>query len=400
MVLAIFQTCQNGPVSQRLLARPKPGASLSPIPFSRIDQYINSGQLIWLDVVTEDMAELDLLGRRFGFHPAAIEDIVDIEQLPKADYYDDYLFVVLHALTTEIDDDNDEGVDTLEVDCFVRNHLFVTVRATEVPGIDWLWESVQKYAHLSANGADDLFAQLSEVIGRRYLEVIDTIEARIDDLADAALEAQPQVLAEVQTLRREDATIRKVLRPQRLVISNLRHQDHPVISASARQTLLDSYDVHNQVVESLASARGLLTDTLDTYRGAAAERHANAATLLTVYSAILLPLTLITGWYGMNVRNLPGAESPVGWEVVTFVMIAIAVGSWFWFVRIGLVRLPALRRRPRAVRGLAAAAKAPVRSYTMLRGTEANGSRSSGPTSDFTDREESVSDSDRANGGQ
>ena len=388
-------------MSQRLLARSKPGAPLSPISFSRLDSYLDAGQLVWLDVTTENLPELDLLGRRLGFHPAAIEDIVDIEQLPKVDFYDDYLFVVLHALTTEVDDNNEEWVDTLEVDCFVRPHLFVTVRSTEVPGIDWLWESVQKYAHLTANGSDDLFAQLSEVIGRRYLEVIDTIETRIDGLADAALEAEPQVLAEVQTLRREDATIRKVLRPQRLVISNLRHMDHPALTGSAKRTLLDSYDVHNQVVESLASARGLLTDTLDTYRGAAAERHANAATLLTVYSAILLPLTLITGWYGMNVRNLPGAESPDGLTVVTFIMIAIAVGSWIWFVRIGLIRLPKLGRGRATAPTLASAAKAPVRSYTMLRGgSEANGQNHNGHSHKGKTGDESATHGDGADGGQ
>lgn len=325
-----------------------------------------AGNLVWLDVTTEDISELDDLGHRFGFDAAAIEDIVDIEQLPKADLYDGYLFVVLHALTTERDADHGDRVDTLELDCFVRPQFFVTVRATHVPGINWLWDAVQSYPHLTEHGADDLFAQLTEVIGRRYLEVIDQIESRIDDLAEDALDAEPQVLAEIQTLRREDATIRKVLRPQRMVISSLRQPGQELIGDQARQILRDSYDVHNQVVESLASARGLLTDTLDTYRGAAAERHANAATLLTVYSAILLPLTLITGWYGMNVQ-LPGAEQNNGWQAVTVVMMVIAVVSWLWFVRIGLVRLPRLRSATRISRGLASAAKAPVRPFTMLR---------------------------------
>ncbi len=393
---------------QRLLARPTSDAPLCPIEPDQLEKHLDAGLLVWLDVTTEDTVELDALGQRFGFDPAAIEDIVDIEQLPKADHYDDYLFVVLHALATENgasvaevsgsgakgssstgsstrgsstrgsstrgsstrgSSTREDRVDTREVDCFVRPQLFVTVRASHVTGIDWLWDAVQNYAHLTEHGADDLFAQLTEVIGRRYLEVIDHMEARIDELTEDAIEAEPQVLAEIQTLRREDATIRKVLRPQRTMISNLRHYSHPVIGDSAKRILLDSFDVHNQVVESLASARGLLTDTLDTYRGAAAERHANAATLLTVYSAILLPLTLITGWYGMNVNGLPAAERTRGWQWVTALMLAIAVVSWFWFVRVGLVRIPKLNRGRSISRGLASAAKAPVRPFTMLRGS-------------------------------
>ncbi len=368
---------------QRLLARPTPDAPLCPIDPDQLDKHLDAGLLVWLDVTTEDTAELDALGQRFGFDSAAIEDIVDIEQLPKADHYDDYLFVVLHALATEnrtpggkadqvsvkASRSREDRVDTREVDCFVRPQLFVTVRASHVTGIDWLWDAVQNYAHLTEHGADDLFAQLTEVIGRRYLEIIDHMEARIDELTEDAIDAEPQVLAEIQTLRREDATIRKVLRPQRTMISNLRHYSHPVIGDSAKRILLDSFDVHNQVVESLASARGLLTDTLDTYRGAAAERHANAATLLTVYSAILLPLTLITGWYGMNVNGLPAADRTKGWQWVTALMLAIAVVSWFWFVRVGLVRIPKLNRGRSISRGLASAAKAPVRPFTMLRGS-------------------------------
>ncbi len=368
---------------QRLLARPTPDAPLCPIDPDQLDKHLDAGLLVWLDVTTEDTTELDALGQRFGFDPAAIEDIVDIEQLPKADHYDDYLFVVLHALATEnrtpggkadqvsvkASRSREDRVDTREVDCFVRPQLFVTVRASHVTGIDWLWDAVQNYAHLTEHGADDLFAQLTEVIGRRYLEIIDHMEARIDELTEDAIDAEPQVLAEIQTLRREDATIRKVLRPQRTMISNLRHYSHPVIGDSAKRILLDSFDVHNQVVESLASARGLLTDTLDTYRGAAAERHANAATLLTVYSAILLPLTLITGWYGMNVNGLPAADRTKGWQWVTALMLAIAVVSWFWFVRVGLVRIPKLNRGRSISRGLASAAKAPVRPFTMLRGS-------------------------------
>ena len=121
------------------------------------------------------------------------------------------------------------------------------------------------------------------------------------------------------------------------------------------------------MVESLVSTRGLLTDTLDTYRGASAERQANAATVLTVYAAIMLPLTLITGWYGMNFSNLPGSTSRWGWVGVTAVMVLIAVVSWVLFVRAGMVQSPRMRAPRQIAQGLAEVAKAPVRPFTMLR---------------------------------
>lgn len=348
-------------MSARLLAYDDPTGKMKPADVSTCERLLSDGTTFWLDVVTTDSDELDRLGERFDFDPAAIEDILDIEQLPKFDDYDDHVFVVLHALTSE-----GERIDTVEVDCFVGGGLLVTVSSQPVTGIGWLWESVQTHDHMGRFSSEELFAQLAEVIGRRYLEVIAEFEARIDDIADDALAADPDVLVDIQVLRREEVTVRKVLRPQRLVLANLRRGVVPVLGSESLAMLIDAYDVHNQVVESLSSARALLGDALDTYRGAAADRQATATTILAVYSAILLPLTLITGWYGMNLQRLPGSEYRWSWELVLGAMGLLAALSFAAFVKAGFIRPPHLGRGT-VLRGLASAAKVPVKPFTMLR---------------------------------
>ena len=346
----------------RILVRGENDTGLRPGDYDELDQQLAAGAFVWLDIRERDGEQLDLLGERFGFDPAAIEDVLDIEQLPKFDNYGDHLFVILHALTTE-----DDRLDTHEVDCFLTPKMLVTVREEPIAGLEWLWDAVQAHPHMAEHGSDELFAQLAEVIGRRYTEIITAIESRVDALADPALEADPNVLAEVQFLRREEATIRRVLRPQRLVIGSLRTNFGSFFTGESVKLLTDAYDVHNLVVESLAATRGLLNDTLDTYRGAAAERQARATTVLTVYAAILLPLSLITGWYGMNVTGLPATEQPWGWMAVTALMVVFAIGSWIVFVRAGLLGRPRLRTGRRLVKGLADVARAPVRPFPMLR---------------------------------
>ena len=355
-------------MSARLLAQQPGSETMVSADVEDCEELMNAGTVFWLDVMTTEADELDQLGERFSFDPAAIEDILDIEQLPKFDNYGDHLFVVLHALTSE-----GERIDTVEVDCFVGPGILVTVSSKPVTGIDWLWRSVQTHEQMGHLGADELFAQLAEVIGRRYLEVIAEFEARIDDIADDALDADPDVLGDIQVLRREETTVRKVLRPQRLVLANLRRGTIAVLGPESLAMLGDAYDVHNQVVESLTAARALLSDALDTYRGAAADRQATATTILAVYSAILLPLTLITGWYGMNIA-LPGERSVFAWEMVLAGMAVLAVLSFAAFVKAGFIRAPELRREA-VLRGLAGAAKAPVKPFTMLRNPR--GSRSS-----------------------
>ncbi|MFV0258403.1 MAG: magnesium transporter CorA family protein [Acidimicrobiales bacterium] len=349
-------------MAYRLLTRPDGASAYEPSSPDHVEGRIGDGSMVWLDVATRDPAEIEELGHRFGFEPAAIEDVLDVEQLPKFDVHEDHLFVVLHALTFVAD-----RVDTLELDCFVRGGLLVTVHAEPVVAVEWLWDAAQSYPQIGELAPPELFAQLTEVVGRRYLEILDEFERQVDDLSDRALAADRTVLAEIQFLRREEATIRRVLRPQRLVITTLRSRNLPILTPAATTILNDAYDVHNLVVESLASARGLLTDTLDTYRGASAEREASATAVLTVYAAILLPLSLITGWYGMNVADLPLTEEPWGWMVVTAGMAVVAVVSWLVFVRMGIVRTArgGRARRP-IVRSLADAAKAPVKPVTML----------------------------------
>lgn len=368
-------------MTARLLAQAPGSETMSPADVEDCEDLLKAGTVFWLDVRTTDADELDRLGERFNFDPAAIEDILDIEQLPKFDNYTDHLFVVLHALTSE-----GERIDTVEVDCFVASNLLVTVSSKPVTGINWLWRSVQKHPHMGSLGADELFAQLAEVVGRRYLEVIAEFEARIDDIADDALDADPDVLGDIQVLRREETTVRKVLRPQRLVLANLRRGTIGVLGPESITMLGDAYDVHNQVVESLGAARALLSDALDTYRGAAADRQATATTILAVYSAILLPLTLITGWYGMNIDRLPGANNEFSWELVLAVMAVLTLLSFAAFVKAGFIRPPELRRET-VLRGLAGAAKAPVKPFTMLRNPRVR--RNAGPRSPSTRRGQS-----------
>jgi len=313
----------------------------------------------WIDhaVTTEG---LTALAAEHGLAPAAVEDVMDVEQLPKFEQTENHLFVILHGLSLD-----GERLDTIEIDCFVSDDHLLTLHQAPVPGIDWLWQKVTKNPHLTTGGPSEVFGHLCEAIGRRFLSVADELERQVDGLGDDALAAAPHFLAEVQLLRREEATIRKVLTPQMRMLTQLSRLPGDQLNDRARRQLVDAYDVHNQVLASLATSRQLLSDMLDTYRGAVAERQGRAANLLTVYAAIVLPMTLIAGWYGMNTENLPAADREWGWMVVSVVMLVVGLISWLWFAKLGIAGQPRLIKP--IGKGLAAAARAPLRPVTMLR---------------------------------
>ncbi len=311
---------------------------------------------VWLDL-TGEAARVESISDDLDFDPHAVEDVLDIEMIPKYDDYGDHLYIVLHALIAGADD----RVDTCELDVFITDRVIVTAHAEPLASIDAIWDATQR--HRTALGCADpatVLARVSEQIGRRFLEVLIELETRIEDLDDRALDGDPSVLAQVQNLRHEESTVRTMVWPQRQVLASLRAEDSTLVSAAAKQRFGDAFDVHNQLVESLSAARGLLNDVLDTYRGASSEKLAEITRVLTVYAAILLPLSLITGFFGMNFDNLPLIHNRFGWFIVVIAMVVLSFGSGAWFTARGWIAGPSLRSASRELgRGLASVARRP-----------------------------------------
>ncbi len=305
---------------------------------------------LWVDTVAPDRETLEVIGSHFGVDELAVDDVFDMELLPKLDDYGDHLYVVLHALIPL-----DHRVDTSEIDIIVTPQALITVHDGDLVGVEDLWLSVQRSRDPEGElDPSPLLGHLAEVVGRRFLEVIVELDRRLEDLADRALLADAGVLAEVQVLRREASTIRTMVQPQRQVLRALVTINTSLVTRAGRGRIRDAAEVHDQLVEGVETARALLSDVLDTYRGAAGEKLAEITTVLTVYAAILLPLSLITGWFGMNHFDLPLIDQRYGWLVVSAGMVAFAVAQWMYFVRRGFVRKPRLNRHELAGLGIKA----------------------------------------------
>lgn len=317
----------------RLLARSDEQLLLHPADVSNVDEVKSKCSLLWYDLMTDDQHEIARLHKTLGLKLPGLRDAMGPEQLPKFEDYGDELFVVMHALAFA-----DNRPDTLQINCFVTEGLFVTISKSSSSGLDWLWNAVQNDGYLTQATPDELLGELAEVIGHRFLRVIAELDGNIDSTYDQALSARPYVLTEIQALRKDETTIAKVLRPQRIMLNDLQRLKIATVTDEGRTLIGDAFDVHNLVVESLRSARSTLADALETYRGAAGDRQSVATVVLAVYSAILLPLTLLSGFMGMNVP-LPGMKNNYSWIVITVVMAIIAFGSFAVFVKVGFIKL-------------------------------------------------------------
>ena len=228
-------------------------------------------------------------------------------------------------------------------------NLFVTFHAPGAPAIDSLFSGVQQHAELAVGGCSDLAARLADGLTCRLLAVIDAFDDRTDGLIAQALVADSSLLADVTAVRTDLSKIRRSVTPQREALDLLRTSDSRLITDSAQRRFSDVFDVASRAAAGLDAARTALAETLDAYRGAEARQATEVTKVLTVYAAVVLPLSLIAGFFGMNHSNIPTLQSRWGWVVVAGIMILVAAVSIGVFVSEGWVRRPsgARRRHPR-----------------------------------------------------
>ncbi len=321
------------------------------IPTDDIDQ-----GWVWVDILVGDheTAELVELTAGLDFDALAVRDAVDDLDLPKLDDFGHHLLLVLHGL-------RQERVETYEVDCFAKSRFLLTVRRIHSPALDALWHRVQDSPELARGGVDELLARLADVLTRRLLAVMDAFDDRTEDLIAKALAAAPDLVADLTAVRADLAAVRRVVHPQREVLDLIRHSTSPLITEAGRRRFSDVFDVASRAAQNLDAARASLAEILDAYRGAEARQATDVTKVLTIYAAIMLPLSLVAGFFGMNFPNLPGIEGDWGWVIVTGAMVAIATLSLGVFVALGWMKRPSGRRAGAALgRGLIEAARAPA----------------------------------------
>ena len=310
----------------------------------------------WIDVIAgpDDVEQLVTLTDGLELDAVAVRDAVDDLDFPKFDDFGHHLLVILHSV-------RDDRVETYEVDCFMTDRYLVTVHAAPSPSLDALWLRLQESPRLAGGGVDELLARIADVLTRRLLAVVDAFDDVADALIEKALTADVRLLPDLTAVRTDLAAVRRVVSPQRETLDLLRRSSSLLLGEAGKRRFSDAFDVAARAAQSLEGARSGLAETLDAYRGAEARKATDVTMVLTIYAAIMLPLSLIAGFFGMNFVNLPGSGSDWGWVFATGLMGAIAAISLGLFVAAGWIRRPSGREAGAKLgRGLIEAARAPA----------------------------------------
>jgi magnesium transporter len=288
----------------------------------------SGGIVRWVDLSAQDDASLELLRSRFGLHPLAIEDCAHQDQRPKFEEYGDHIFIVTQGFACN--GDKVHHLEMHELHAFVGPNFLVTVHLGNIAALDQLWKRVASDSKLLERGADFIYYLLADGMVDDNFPILDLIADELEAIEDEVLRHPRQaVLGRIFELKRHLVAMRKVISPQRDVLGMLSKRGDERISEKTALYLRDVYDHLVRINESIEANRDLLGNALDAYLSSVSQRTNEIMKSLAILSAIFLPLTFVTGFFGQNFEHLPFKSDALMYIMIA-TMIGLPVGMLMW----------------------------------------------------------------------
>ena len=282
----------------------------------------DSGAVVWVDLAAPTPDENRILSDVFHFHPLSVEDAQSALQFPKIEAYPGYLYAVLHGIDVE----SEQRFATRDVDFFLGPSYLVTVHDGRSRSIAKLRAVCGEHARILSEGPVALMHRIVDIMVDNYRPAIDAIEQRIEELEADAFLGEERMIRDVIGLRRDLAFMRRVLTPQRDVIARLARREFPQIGDEMAFRFRDVYDHVVRMTDESILFQDRLTGVLEVNLATVSNRLNQIMKVLTVMSTIFLPLTVLTGMWGMNIGlpHFPGGDAAQFWWLLAL-MVAVSV---------------------------------------------------------------------------
>jgi len=298
-----------------------------------------SGARVWVDLSAPiGEAETAIVRDVFKLHPLAIEDCFERRAHPKIDEYDGYLYLITHGLSAGATADSAEPV---ELDAFLGANYLVTHHADASRSVAAVIEQVTRTGiPLNQGPAAVLHAILDRQVDGLEA-VLDNFEERIETLEDAVF-ARPRNdhIASLLSMKRNILELRRWTAKQREVLLRLGRREFALITAEDTLLFRDVHDHLVRINDLLEVFRDMLTSIQEAYLSVVSNRTNDIMRFLTLFSTIMMPLTVLTGIYGMNFDHMPELRSAHGYPLVLVGMLLIAGSMLLYFRHRGWLGQP------------------------------------------------------------
>jgi magnesium transporter len=290
--------------------------------------------LTWVNVVSPDLETAQMLAERFGWHPLDVEDIVSKRQRPKVDDYEDdgYLFAVLHF---PVFDKAVQRLNAAELDVFIGQDYLVTIPNRELLPVTRLFarcEADDVYREqLFAKGSGRLLYEVLDDLFDYCFPILDKIGHKLDRIEDDMFEgAAEDVVRDISNVKQEIISYRKVIKPERSTLRVLERRVARFLPEQLELYFDDINDAVERIWDQLDNYKEVVEALESTNESVISHRQNNVLRLLTIISVTMLPLTLLTGIFGMNVVY-PGEATKVAFWVILAGLVATLVAMVGFF---------------------------------------------------------------------
>jgi magnesium transporter len=297
-------------------------STVAPAGRDAIASRLEAGRFFWLDIHGPDAEGLSLLRDVFRFHPIALEDSEHFGQRPKLDTYDDYVMLVVYGAAHDED-------DLVEVHCFLSEKYLVTVHHDDCPAFSDLRTRITTH-HLHTDNAAFILYAVVDALVDSFFPLLSEFDDRIDTIEDRVFQAPDDAqLQEVFAIKRKLVDLRKVITPERDLFARVATGVFtvPGMTSEAERYYRDVYDHLIRISDLIDSYRDLTTGAMDVYLSTVSNRLNDVMKRLTIVATIFMPLTWLTGFFGMNfgrlVLNITGWTAFLTFGLATQVLAVV-----------------------------------------------------------------------------
>ena len=299
------------------------------VALKKISSYINNPEyLLWTDIENPIKENMQFLIEHFHFHPLDIEDCLSIIERPKLDEYDDYFFLVLHI---PFFIKQTRRLVPFTVNIFIGNNFLVTVHRGLCKPIQDTFEYLSKNNQILDKGSGYLLHKVIDSLIDYNFPILNKIYRNIQDIEDAIFKkASSKNVKEILLTRTNILTFRNIIYPQRKLLKTLEIKDMDFLIEALEVYFSDLVDHVEKIWDTLENYKELVEGVHDAHQSLLSNKINDIMRILTIFSVVILPLTLISGIYGMNV-SLPLGSHAFAFVIIVITMFLISIGMLVYF---------------------------------------------------------------------
>lgn len=289
--------------------------------------------ITWLNICgLHDSEVISKIGKHFNIHPLILEDILNTEQRPKFELFNDYLVVILKSISYN---KSIQEIELEQVSFILSDSTLISFQERESEVFDPVRERIENgLGRTRFNQADDLLYALMDILVDHYFLVLENIQERLEELEETIAEKIDQAqLQDIHRLNKQLIFLRKAVWPLRDVLHGITRDAHPFIDDNTLPFISDLHDHSIQVIEMIDTLREVVTGLMNAYLSISSNRLNEVMKMLTIIATIFIPLSFIVGIYGMNFEFMPELKMRYGYFVIWGIIISIFSGMVLYFRR-------------------------------------------------------------------